>query len=72
MKNQQAEAMKKPSPRPHCIRPAAFALALLGHISATSDVPVPHSEPRANPVMKRSTRNDSHDHDSALSPVNAA
>src|SRR5690606_1632471 len=40
-KCQVADATKKPSPRPHCIKPAAFALAWAGHISATQRCPGP-------------------------------
>ena len=69
---QHAEAMKNPSPRPHCMSPAAFARAWLGQISATSDAPVPHSDPSANPVMKRSTRNEARSHEIAVRPVNSA
>ena len=71
-KCQAREAMKNPIPRPLCMIPAAFDRVLSGHVSATRDVPVPHSEPSARPVTNRKIAKDSHDHDSAVRPVQTA
>ena len=68
-KNQMAEATKNPIPSPHCISPAPLPRCLSGHISATIEVPVPHSEPSARPTMKRRTRNEGQLQAKAVSPV---
>jgi hypothetical protein len=63
--------MKKPMPRPHCIRPAPRPRALSGQSSAVIEAPVAHSEPIATPTRKRSAANDSQLQASALRPVNS-
>src|SRR6267143_1637503 len=58
MKNHTPDAQKNPMPSPHCISPAPLPRCSAGHISATIDVPVPHSAPSARPTMKRRATND--------------
>jgi len=69
MKNHMPDAQKNPMPRPHCIRPAPLPRCSAGHISATMDVPVPHSAPRARPTIKRKATNDGQSHAKAVHPV---
>ena len=58
MNSQTSEAMKKPMPRPHCMRPAPLPRARSGQSSAIIELPVAHSDPTAMPTMKRSAAKD--------------
>src|SRR5436309_9938310 len=69
MKNHTPDAQKNPMPSPHCISPAPLPRCSAGHISATIDVPVPHSAPSARPTTKRKTTNEGQLHAKAVHPV---
>ena len=63
------EARKKPTPNPDCISATPLPRVRSGHISATIDAPVAHSEPMAIPTRKRSTANENQLNANAVNPV---
>ena len=70
--SQASAASSAPKPKPDWRKPQPLGRARFGQVSATSAMPVDHSDPMARPVTKRSAARLAKLVEKAVRPVSSA